>query len=60
MFSMSVPWWEFVLRGVAVYLSGTNPDVARELKAHGINPPMVTYAARIEDAIAASRAMPKA
>jgi SulP family sulfate permease len=38
--------------GVEVYLTGTNHDVRKELFAHGIKPPLVHYAARVEDAIA--------
>jgi sulfate permease, SulP family len=36
---------------VEVYLAGTNHDVRRELHAHRIDPPLVHYAATIEEAV---------
>ena len=41
--------------GVEVYLTGTNHDVGRELFAHHIKPPLVHYAASIEDAVKKGR-----
>ena len=38
-------------RHVTVYLAGTNHEVRRELFAHGITPPLVHYAATVEDAV---------
>jgi SulP family sulfate permease len=38
--------------GVAVYLTGTAPPLRRELFAHGARPPLVRYAATVEDALA--------
>lgn len=38
-------------RGVKVYLTGTTREVRQELFAHGVKPPLVRYAGRIEDAV---------
>jgi sulfate permease, SulP family len=43
-------------RGVKVYLSGTSHDMRRELFAHAVKPPLVRYAATLEDAVAKARA----
>ncbi|CAN7635034.1 SulP family inorganic anion transporter [Rhizobium sp. LjRoot254] len=41
--------------GVDVYLTGTNHEVRKDLFAHGIKPPLVHYAAHIEDAVAKAK-----
>ena len=38
-------------RGVKVYLAGSNADVRAELHAHQIDPPLVHYAATVEEAV---------
>jgi SulP family sulfate permease len=38
-------------RGVEVYLTGTTHDLRVDLFAHGLRPPLVRYARRIEDAV---------
>ncbi|MEX2631193.1 MAG: SulP family inorganic anion transporter [Tistlia sp.] len=42
-------------RGVRVLLAGTSAEVRRELVAHGIEPPRVTFARSIEEAVAEGR-----
>ena len=46
-------------RHVEVYLTGTNHDVRRELFAHGIKPPLVHYAATVEEAVRKGKAAAK-
>ena len=41
--------------GVALYLTGTTPELRRELAAHGIGPAQVNYKATIERATHAVR-----
>jgi sulfate permease, SulP family len=38
-------------KGVAIHLVGANPDVRAELHAHEIDPPLVQFAATIEEAV---------
>ena len=38
-------------RGVAVHLTGASPVLRRELLAHGARPPLVRFAATVEDAL---------
>lgn len=42
-------------RNVAVYLTGANADVAAELRAHGLDSPLVRFAPGIDAAVAAAR-----
>jgi SulP family sulfate permease len=39
-------------RGVAVYLTGGTPALRRDLRAHGVRPPLVRYAPSVEAALA--------
>ena len=43
-------------KGVAVYLTGASPALRRELLAHGARPPLVRFAATIEDGARAGAA----
>ncbi|WP_265519734.1 SulP family inorganic anion transporter [Nitratireductor luteus] len=42
-------------RGVKIYLTGTARRMRRDLFAHGVKPPLVRYASRIEDAVKKAR-----
>jgi SulP family sulfate permease len=39
-------------RGVAVRLTGVTPELRRDLRAHGVRPPLVRYAPTVEAALA--------
>ena len=39
-------------RGVALYVAGTNPAIARTLHTHGVRPPEVSFAANVAAALA--------
>ncbi|HVL20535.1 MAG TPA: STAS domain-containing protein, partial [Amaricoccus sp.] len=39
-------------RGVAVYLTGATPALRRDLRAHGVRPPLVRYAPSVDAALA--------
>ena len=41
--------------GALVYISGTEPGTRRVLLTHGIRPPQVHFAAKLEAAMAAAR-----
>jgi SulP family sulfate permease len=43
-------------RGVKIILTGTSHDVRKELFAHGVKPPLVSYERAIDDAVAKMRA----
>ncbi len=38
-------------KGVGIYLAGMSPNVARELAAHGVRPPLVNVASTIDNAL---------
>jgi sulfate permease, SulP family len=40
-------------RGVALWLTGTSPDIRRALLTHGLNMPLARYASTVEDALSA-------
>jgi len=42
-------------KGVAVYLTGASPTLRRELLTHGARPPLVRFAATVEDALDRAR-----
>ncbi|MBM3565728.1 MAG: SulP family inorganic anion transporter [Alphaproteobacteria bacterium] len=42
-------------QGAAVYLTGTSHALRRDLFAHGVKPPLVRYAARVETALVKAR-----
>ena len=42
-------------RGVAIYLTGTTPELRREFLAHGARPPLVRYAPTVESALESAR-----
>ncbi|MGE0675678.1 SulP family inorganic anion transporter [Pseudolabrys sp.] len=43
-------------KGVAVYLTGASAGVRHDLLVHGLKPPLVHYAAHIDEAVTAARA----
>jgi SulP family sulfate permease len=47
-------------RGVAVRLTGVTPELRRDLRAHGVRPPLVRYAPTVEAALATLPARPEA
>lgn len=44
-----------VRRDVKIYLTGTSHEMRKDLFAHGVKPPLVRYASRIEDAVKKAR-----